>query len=312
MEKGGFMKTVLSLSLLFLCAVIGNPASAQVAAPAGFDLNSIHVDKYGSGEASQPVLILIPGLTNSAAVWGPTIHRFSPSHTVYALTLAGFGGRLPVSAPMLDKVDADIVALIAKEHLNKPILIGHSMGGHVAIRIATEHSELLRGVIAVDGLPVFPGFDNMSPDQRAAAASKTAAQIGTVTTPDQFMFVERTYIVPNMTLAKNVDTVTQFSTGADPKATAEYLKELLSTDLRPQLAKITVPVLELAPYDATLDKNPPAAFATATAKQTYYENLLKNDKTASVQIVQESRHFIMFDQPDAFYVDVQNFIDAHK
>lgn len=306
------MKTVITLSLLFLCAVIGKPAYAQVPATAGYDLNSIHVDKYGNGEASQPALILIPGLTNSAAVWGPTIHRFSSSHTVYALTLAGFGGRSPVMAPMLDKVDADIVTLIAKEHLNKPILIGHSMGGHLAIRIATEHSDLLRGVIAVDGLPVFPGFETMNSDQRAAAASKTAAQIGTAATPDQFMQAERTYIVPYLTLAKNVDTVTKFSAGADPKATAQYLQELLSTDLRPQLSKIAVPVLELAPYDATLDKNPPAAFATATAKQMYYENLLKNDKTATVEMVQDSRHFIMIDQPDAFYVDVQNFIDGHK
>lgn len=306
------MKTIISLFLLFVCVLVGKPACAETQTTAGFDLNSIHVEKYGSGEATQPALILIPGLTNSAAVWAQTIHRFAPSHTVYALTLAGFGGRLPVTAPVLDKADADVVTLIQKEHLSKPILIGHSMGGHLALRIAVEHSDMLRGVVAVDGLPVFPGFDSMTSEQRAAAASKMGDQIRSAATPEQFMYAERTYIVPYLTQAKNVDAVTQFSAGANPKATAEYMQELLNADLRPQLANITVPVLELAPYDATLDKNAPASFSTATAKQTYYESLLKNDKTATVKMVQDSRHFIMIDQPDAFYVDVQNFIDAHK
>lgn len=306
------MKTIISLFLLVACVLAGKPPYAQAQTPAAFDVNSIHVEKYGSGEATQPALILIPGLTNNAAVWKETIHRFAPSHTVYALTLAGFGGRTPVTAPMLDKADADIVALIQKEQLSKPILIGHSMGGHLALRIATEHSAMLRGVVAVDGLPIFPGMDSMSAEQRSAAASKMVAQIKSAATPEQFMYAERTYVVPYLTQAKNVETVTQFSAGADTNATAEYMQEMLNADLRPHLGNITIPVLELAPYDATLDKNPPASFATAPAKQTYYESLLKNDKTATVKMVQDSRHFIMIDQPDAFYVDVQNFIDANK
>ncbi|MDQ6932144.1 MAG: alpha/beta hydrolase, partial [Candidatus Eremiobacteraeota bacterium] len=186
------------------------------------------------------------------------------------------------------------------------------MGGHLALRIATEHSAMLRGVVAVDGLPIFPGMDSMSAEQRSAAASKMVAQIKSAATPEQFMYAERTYVVPYLTQAKNVETVTQFSAGADTNATAEYMQEMLNADLRPHLGNITIPVLELAPYDATLDKNPPASFATAPAKQTYYESLLKNDKTATVKMVQDSRHFIMIDQPDAFYVDVQNFIDANK
>jgi len=307
------MKTlVIALSLLLICAFGEKSAAADVTTPTVFDVNSVHVEKYGSGEAGQPALILIPGLTNGAAVWAATIHRFAPSHTVYALTLAGFGGRAPVTAPMLDKADADIVALIKKERLTKPILIGHSMGGHLALRIAAEHSDMLRGVISVDGVPIFPGYEIMSPEQRAASASKMVAQIKSASTPEQFMYAERTYIAPYLTLAKNVDAVSQFSAGADPNATAQYMQELLTSDLRPQLAAVSVPVLELVPYDATLDKNPPSSFATATAKQTYYEGLLKNDKTVTVQMVQDSRHFIMIDQPEAFYVDVQNFMDAHK
>ncbi|MDQ6826641.1 MAG: alpha/beta hydrolase [Candidatus Eremiobacteraeota bacterium] len=299
-----------------LCALIaflssGSAAYAQTPATS-FEVGSIHVDKYGSGEADLPALILIPGLTNGAAVWAPTIHRFARSYTIYALTLAGFGGRASTAAPLLDKADADIVALIAKEHLKRPIVIGHSMGGHLAIRLAAEHSDKLRGIIAVDGLPVFPGFDEMTPEQRLSAATKMSAQIKSAATAEQFMHVQRTYIVPGLTLAKNVEVVARLSTGADPSATAQYAQEVLVTDLRPQLSKITVPVLELAPYDPTLDNSPPGNFATPTLKQTYYEALLKNDKTASVQMVQDSRHFIMYDQPDAFYVDVQHFIDLHK
>ncbi|MBC5824743.1 MAG: alpha/beta hydrolase [Candidatus Eremiobacteraeota bacterium] len=307
------MKILLQLSTLLAAAALVAPAYADTPSTS-FDINSIHVDKYGAGAqpsstSSQPALILIPGLTNSAAVWGPTIHRYAGTYTVYALTLAGFGGRSPAARPRLDAADADIVALIQKEHIDKPVLIGHSMGGHLALRLAAEHSPLLRGAIAVDGLPVFPGLENMTPDQRSAAASKMVAQIKSASTPEQFMQAERTYVVPNLTLAKNVDTVTQFSKGADLNATADYMRELVTTDERPQLTQVTIPVLEIAPYDPTLENE---SFANAAAKQVYYQGLLKNDKTVTVKMVQGSRHFIMWDQPDAFYADVDAFLATLK
>lgn len=297
---------IFSATLFVSC----NSALADVPTQS-FDVNSIHVDRYGTGDAAKPALVLVPGLSNSAAVWGPFVHRFAPAYTIYTVTLAGFGGRTPVAAPMLDKAAGDIYALIEQQKLNRPVLIGHSMGGFLTLRVASEHSEALRGAIAVDGLPILPGMDTMTADQRDGTASQMAAQIAS-TTPEQFMAYEKAYFIPMMTQAKNVATVAAFSQGADPKATGEYFRELMTTDLRPKLKSISVPLLEITGFDQTLDPKSynGVSFATPQAKQKYYEGLLANDKTATVKVIDNSRHFVMYDQPDALYADVDAFLKA--
>jgi pimeloyl-ACP methyl ester carboxylesterase len=293
-------------ALVFGALAYGLAGAVTMPKPASsFDVGATHVDKYGTGE---PALILIPGLTDSAAVWSGTIARFAPTHTIYALTLAGFGGTKPTQSPMIEKAVSDVVSLIAQEHLNKPVVIGHSLGGFTVLRIAEEHSDLLRGAIAVDGLPVFYGMDAMTAAQRSANAAQIAAPLANLT-PDQLMAGAKTYSVPYMTQAKNVDTVVAFGKGADPAATSEYMTELISADIRPDLAKITIPLLELGPFDATLDPhNPSMSTKTLAEKQAYYQKLLSNDPTVKVQFINNSRHFIMIDQPQAFYAAVSAFL----
>ena len=269
-----------------------------------FDAGSVHVEQYGNGE---PALVLIPGLTDSAAVWQKTIAKFSPTHRIYALTLPGFGGRAPIAAPMLDTVVADIATFLPKA--GKPVVIGHSMGGFLAIRLAEEHGDLIRGAIAADGLPVFAGMDTMTAEQRAAATADMRARLAAAT-PEQFMRGEKN-VVAYMTKAQNVDAVAALSQGANPAATATYMQELVRADVRPQLAKITVPLLELAPFDPTLDPyNPSSPIKSAAEKQRYYAGLLAADPTAKVVVIDDSRHFMMYDQPDAFFTAVQNFLAA--
>ena len=114
------------------------------------------------GDHGQPV-ILIPGLQGGPWVWQRTIDQLQKDHVVYAVTLAGFDG---VPAPggdgnLLDRADASLLRLIEQQKIVKPVLIGHSLGGTLALRFAGEHAELISGVVAVDGLPIFPGMERV-------------------------------------------------------------------------------------------------------------------------------------------------------
>ena len=301
------MKTTrLALALSFVAASCTVAAATEpIHVATGFTVGVTHVQKYGSGE---PALILIPGLTDNANVWGGTIAKFSKTHTIYALTLAGFGGQKPAAAPMIDKAVADVATLIIKEHLNKPVIVGHSLGGFTAIRVAEAHSNLLRGIVAVDGLPVFPGMDTLSATQRAATGTRMTAPMAGLT-PAGLIEAEKQYSLPYMTKSKNLDEVATFSIGADPRATAEYMQEMISADIRPDLSKITVPFLELGPFDSSLDTvNPQMQMASAADKQAYYEKLVSGDPSAKVKIIDDSRHFIMIDQPQAFYDSLGSFL----
>ena len=293
------------LAIVFALSTVNAALGADIAQQtASFDVGNTHVDAYGNGE---PALILIPGLTDSARAWTATIAHFAPTHTIYALTLAGFSGRPVAAPPLVDKAEADVAALIVREHLKKPVVIGHSLGGFLTIRFAEEHSALIGGAVAVDGLPVLAGMDALSPQERIAAATKMSQRMSKAT-PEQFLQGEK-QIIPYMTKPQNVAAVTALGLGASPAASGEYMQELGGADLRSQLSLITVPLLELCPFDPTIDPlNPSSPMKTAQAKQQYYVRLLAADPTARVTVIEDSRHFIMFDQPQAFYDAVGGFL----
>ncbi|MEO6913967.1 MAG: alpha/beta hydrolase [Candidatus Baltobacteraceae bacterium] len=299
------------LCALAFCAIfaIGFATPAGAATPtASYDVGTIHVDQFGSGK---PALVLIPGLSSGAWVWDGVIAKFSSTHTIYAITLAGFDGRPTASAPLMPKAADDIVRLIADKHVDKPVIIGHSLGGTLAIEIAERHSDLLCGVIAVEGLPVFPGFETMTPAQRSAAAAQMAGQISNAT-HDQFLSAMKAYVMPGMVTDKaTADWVAVLSAKSDPSAAAQYLLEDASSDTRPELSKISAPVLEIAPFDATVDGRPPISLANAAAKQTYYAALLKNDPTAKVEMIGGYRHFVMYDQPEKLDAAISAFLQTH-
>lgn len=279
------------------------PQTTQAAtSSSSFEAGSVHVDQYGSGS---PALVLIPGLTDSSSVWNTTVARYQNAHTIYALTLPGFGGRPAVATPMLDTADRDIAAFLA--HLNKPVLIGHSMGGFLVIRLAEEHSDLIRGAIAIDGLPVFPGLDKMSPQARASVASAAGSKVGHESTSD-FETAEAQQL-SYMTKPPNVQTALGFSKGADVAATGTYMQELMSADLRPDLSKIRVPLLEIAPFDATIDPNNPyIPMYTLQQKRAYYQGLVGGDPSAKVVVIEDSRHFVMLDQPEKLFAAMDGFL----
>jgi pimeloyl-ACP methyl ester carboxylesterase len=289
-------KTIVAIALLAL------PLTTLGVTVSTFEAGSVHVDQYGSGS---PALVLIPGLTDGGALWDTTVARYQSTHTIYVLTLPGFGGRASIAPPMLDTVDRDIAAFLPRA--NKPVLIGHSLGGFLAIRLAEEHSDLIRGVIAIDGLPVFPGLDKMNPQTRAAIASQVGDQVGHES-PAQFEQGEIKQ-VSLMTQPANLQTALSFSKGADISATARYAEELMTADLRPDLSKISVPLLEIGPFDATLDPNNPYnPLATLQQKQAYYQSLFAGDSTAKVVMIDDSRHFIMLDQPDKLFAAIDAFL----
>jgi len=167
--------TVALLLTLFAAA----PAYATVppplpAATATYDVGSLHVQQFGSGPKS---LIFIPGLTCGPWEWSGEIARLASHYAIYALTLPGFDGRPSIDAPLFPRVTADIWTLIERRHIVKPVVIGHSLGGTTGFMLATQHSERLGGVIALDGLPIYPTNLFSTPEKVAAMADAAAAKM---------------------------------------------------------------------------------------------------------------------------------------
>ena len=304
--------SVLAASMLYLNAPVGAAVPPPLPHPSSsFSAGTLHVDVYGTPR--KPALVFIPGLTCGPWEWSGEIARFAADYTIYALTLPGFDGVAPARSrdDAFQMVSADFWNMLQTRDIVKPIVVGHSLGGTFAIMLAEQHSDRLRAAVAVDGMPVFPGMERSTPDEREAFADRMSAMIASVSTPAQFETAEKTYSLPYMVSSKSdIDAIAPLAAHSDPKATAQWMRSDLLIDLRPQLSRIGVPLLEIAPFDAQLDAAGPAKFPTPAAKQAYYASLLSGAPTARVVVIEPSRHFIMYDQPQRLHAALTAFLQA--
>jgi N-formylmaleamate deformylase len=319
----------LKASLLFaFCIAAGAPAlaaaqpaaqpAAQVAAPnrfatapapaERFEIKGMLVERHGSG--GRP-LILVPGLASGGWVWQETAREFAATNTVYVVTLPGFDGRPAVEAnPEADPFDAArsaVAELIASRRLARPLIVGHSLGGTLAMALAAEQPERIGGVVSVDGLPVMPRTEAMPPEQRAQMADNMRSRMGSVHGP-AFLAQQRQYMrTIGMVDMGKADAAAQLTARSDPAAVAAYVGAVLAQDLRPRLPSITAPVLVLVPHFApdTAEQG-----ITAGEKVAYYRELMTGTKRLEVAPIDNARHFAMIDQPRAFNDTLRRFLNT--
>ncbi len=205
---------------------------------------SFTVDVEGHG---RPV-ILIPGLGCSAEVWSGTVtHLNAEGFQTHALTLAGFGGTPAIHAADYLKTVRDGVAdYIQQNKLDHPVIIGHSLGGFVALWLAAAYPDLPGKIISVDGLPYLAAIMNpaISPEgaRNMAAGMKQGIESGS---EEQYETNEREILASMITSPANVNRELKVVLTSGRATIAEAMSEMMTTDIRPEMSKITVPVLVL-------------------------------------------------------------------
>jgi pimeloyl-ACP methyl ester carboxylesterase len=307
----------LRIALVFLLALATfAPAAASPFGTApvkvdSFDSGTLHVDTFGHGPKN---IVLIPGLASGPWAWFGTIDYLTAGdgvdkYTIYALTLPGFDG-LPATKkrPLFDTFFSDFWALLDAKKIAKPVVIGHSLGGTLAIALAEQHPERLAGIVAVDGLPVFPMLASATADKRDEMATQMAAMYASMDTAKE-LAGEKAYMASVGTNKPElVDSTAALEAKSDPKAVGAWAQADLESDLRPGLVKITVPFVEIMPYDAA-DQKPPTNYTQDQVLQ-FYQHLINDAPKGSVVAIAPSRHFVMLDQPDAFYAAITRFLGS--
>jgi pimeloyl-ACP methyl ester carboxylesterase len=262
-------------------------------------MNSIVAERHGKDGST---LILIPGLAGGAWSWSDIVQRLSPAHEVYALTLAGFSGRAPVKAPVIDKVVADIVRFISTKRLRQPVLVGHSLGAFIAFRVAIEHSDSIGAVIALDGFPVFSPLADMDAAGRRAAAEKLANELARGKSAQEFRAALHTFLAARMNDPEKASAMTELAARSDPGSVAQYIIEMLSADLRPDLGKVKAPILAVIAADSYKRGLPDAEI------RLFYTRVLANAPNAFTLLIHNAHHFIYVDQPEAVGAAIEAFL----
>ena len=106
-------------------------------------------DVLGSG----PPVVILHGLFGAGRNWTQVAQALAAEHRVY-LPDARNHGASPWSESMsYVEMAGDVLALIEREQLRRPFVIGHSMGGKTAMALALSHPDIVGGIAVIDIAP---------------------------------------------------------------------------------------------------------------------------------------------------------------
>jgi pimeloyl-ACP methyl ester carboxylesterase len=295
-----FRRRLRGVALVFGTLLAG--LASQALAQTGFTSDRITVHVRGSG----PDVVLVPGLASSHAVWARTADDLDDAHRVHLVQVNGFAGQpsgANATGPVFEALTTEVARYITSSGLKRPAVIGHSMGGALALALAAKQPHAVSRLMLVDSLPFFSLLMNpaATPDNvRPQAEAMRAALIAM--TPEQYSAT-----APSGLLRLVKDPGARVRSGAEAAASdravvGQAMLDIMTTDLRPMLPNLKVPVTVLYASDPLMG---PAAAVEALWSRAY-----AGARGVKLIRVDDSLHFIMDDQPVQFEAEVRAFLTA--
>jgi pimeloyl-ACP methyl ester carboxylesterase len=256
-------------------------ASATTFTPTRFS-----VEVVGSG----PDVILIPGLASSRQVWRPTVAAL-PGYRYHLVQVGGFAGepvRDNMAGPVVAGVAEQLALYISAHDLHRPAVIGHSMGATIGLELALRHPDTVGKIMVVDMLPQPSAMMGSTPEEVRPLADNLLA---IAEAPQGRALVGA--------LAGLFGPPADAALHSDPDVVARSLHELATTDLRPELSDLKVPMT--------------VVYACASAKigaevNRVFTAAYRGARHVTLVRIDDSSHFIMADQPEEFQRAMRSFL----
>jgi pimeloyl-[acyl-carrier protein] methyl ester esterase len=310
----------LPCGCLALAIPIKNAASAQIPSPAAqpavagaatsrlFADSKIKADPRFVVEVTGhgPDLIFISGLACSREVWHQTADRLRKKYTLHLIQTAGFGGepaRDNANGPVLDPTMEAVDAYIVSNKLAPATVIGHSFGGTMAMRLAQQHPADVKKILMVDALPFFGvlvGGAHATSDSMKAGAAAYQKELAAPPS-DESRARSRTALAGMVTAPANVDLALKWTTASDRNVVGQAAYDDMTLDMRAGLQAMTTPVTLIYPYDAKRG-------IPLQAWDGLYHAEFEPLQHKTLVRVDDSKHFIMYDQPEKFAAALDDFL----
>jgi pimeloyl-ACP methyl ester carboxylesterase len=266
------------------------------------DFRPFEVEVFGEG----PPMILLPGLSCPGEVWDTTVAHYEDSYECHVVSIAGFGGTPgSFSGPFLEPVMDGLVDYLAAHQLEDPVIVGHSLGGFLALQLGAEHPEIPRALMIVDSLPFLFGVTN--PGATEAQAQQAALGMrGYFESIDDATYEAqiRSGVSSRPMVLKDEDheKIVEWGLASDRATVTNAMTELYSTDLRDDLGAIQCPTLVLGAwrgYEAFTDKE-----RTEDRLKSQYAEL----EGVKIVVGDKARHFIMWDDAEWMFAEMDSFL----
>ena len=224
---------------------------------------------------TQHPLVFIHGSGDSGRVWRLQTEHFGTQHA-FALDLPGHGQRpdtLPAEVTVQEYAQATRDIVTQELHLHKPIIVGHSLGGAIALTMALEYGNELGGIILIGTgarlriLPILLADAKNTPEQARSRLSHMA--VATTTSPLVSQSVAQEQVTPG------------------PNILYRDLAACDVFDIMKILYEISIPTLILC---GTEDQLTPVKYSTY---------LHQHIQGSTLHIIPNAGHYVMREQPEA-------------
>lgn len=272
--------------------------SAQLSARA----EVIAVKDSGNGETT---LVMITGLASSYELWQPWVQAQRDEYRVLTVQLAGFAGVAPAAPAVTNPIAQAAAALSTRlaEQGGPVILLGHSLGGQLALQVAKNLPEQVQKVLVIDSLPFlaelyWPDITAEEAVMRAGMMSQFMLQ----QTETDFRQQQRAGLAIMSKQPSFLPTLTAWAENSDKTTVIQAMGELLSSDYRPGLSDIMAPVTVMLAWDSSM---PLSKEALESLYQRQYQSL----SAVNLVTITDSYHFVMKDQPQTFNQALEQFLE---
>ena len=245
----------------------------------------LHYLDTGQGD---PPLLFIHGWCCNHTFWRDQIPAFQGQHRVVAVDLRGHGeSDKPEQDYTIEGFADDTAWLLGETGLLRPIIVGHSMGGSIALRLSMERPDIARAVVLVDSPPIPP-------------AEPLAAQIPALTTG----FKSPTY---KSLAAATMGTM--FPPKSDPSLKEEPVRAMLST---PQHVMASAFFSSMTSHSRLPmgDLPVPTLLVSASEVAWSLDDLKTRYPDLQVARVVGAGHFLQMEVPDQFNAMLRRFIEV--
>jgi pimeloyl-ACP methyl ester carboxylesterase len=245
------------------------------------DVDGVRLYYRASGRGTQP-MVFVHGYMGDTSHWDAQAREFGRDHRVIRVDLRGHGrSAKPQGDYSIETLAEDTANVIRALDLPPVVLVGHSMGGGVTLRLAVEHPELVRGLVLLDA-----SISSDAKRRMRERGGRSVWAVGPDGRPHQFHPDFDPAVVKRV-----LDRARQTPYHVRDQAAPNVFKH----DIDEAVRRLAVPTLYVASH-ASPGRDPALAFTTLEGTGAW------------VGAVVGAGHFVMIEAPDQLHPMMRRFL----
>lgn len=260
----------------------------------------------GSGENT---LLFIHGLSSNLQSWNKNISRLKNEYRCIAIDLPGYGKSTKNSTTYSLKDYADFLnSFIEKKNLHDVVLVGHSMGGQVAVHTLLAAQDNFKSLVLIAPASI----ETFSENEAALMKASYTAEMVEKSTPEQIrnnfkmnfhQFPEDAeFMVRERIEMKNADDMKIYS-----EVVVNNIHAMLEEPIIGRLSDIEIPVLMIYGKDDLLIPN--TFFHPSQDIASLVKTAKENIRNLKVELINEAGHFVNFEKSKQVNALITEFLN---